>query len=211
MKKLGPDLADAWKIQGYSLGQMTEKGLYGVLGDNPERGRRFVSAMSGFASRSGVATLAESFDWGSVKSVVDVGGGRGEVSMGLAERFKHLDFVVQDLKHVVEERITTNGNGVAEDDVGRRVRFEAHNYFDEQGQRDMDVYYFRYIFHNLPDESCVKLLKAQIPGKTKVDGRRLAFADSGVALKHGAHIVIQDAVIPEPQELLSPYKEKYRR
>lgn len=148
-------------LQGYSLGHATEKGLYGVLGDYPERGQRFVNAMSGFASRSGVDTLANSFDWESVNSIVDVGGGRGEVSIGLARRYKHLDFVVQDLKHVVEDNVM-NGD---EEELGQRVRFVDHNYFDEQGEKGKDVYYFRYIFHNLPDESCVKLLKAQIPGE----------------------------------------------
>ena len=124
-----------------------------------------MSAMSGFASRSGVVILANSFDWESVQSIVDVGGGRGEVSIGLARQFKHLDFVVQDLKHVVEEK-TANGDGKADEDLARRVKFKDHNYFDVQTEQARDVYYFRYIFHNLPDESCVKLLQAQIPGES---------------------------------------------
>ena len=31
------------------------------------------------------------------------------------------------------------------------------------------------------------------------------------ALKHGAHVIIQDAVIPEPRNELPVYKEKFRR
>ena len=116
--------------------------------------------MSGFAERTGIDTLAQGFDWKSVSSVVDVGGGRGEVCIGLAERFAHLSFTVQDLKHVVEE-----APGYASEEMRKRVEWKEHDYFSVQDTKGKDVYYFRYILHNLPDESCVKLLKAQVPGK----------------------------------------------
>ena len=145
--------------------------------------------MSGFAERTGVHTLASAFDWSSVSTVVDVGGGWGEVSLDLAQRFGHIAFTVQDLKHVIEGRPACESK-----DLRSRVEYVEHNFFAPQNKEDADVYYFRYIFHNYPDESCVKLLQAQIP-----------------ALKPGAHVLIQDVVIPEPRDVLPAYKEKYRR
>ena len=147
-------------VQGFSLGHNTDLGLYEVLGHHPKRGTRFVNAMSGFANRSGIDTLANAFDWTSVRTVVDVGGGRGEVSIALAERFEHLHFTVQDLEHVVKENALKEAG-----ELDERVKFVHHDYFAPQSVSGADVYYFRYIFHNLPDASCVKLLKAQIPGK----------------------------------------------
>lgn len=166
--------------------------------------------MSGFAERSGIDTLADAFDWAAVSTVVDVGGGRGEVSISLAERFTHLDFIVQDLKHVVSDCASLNGDS---EHLRRRVKFVEHDYFAPQKTVHADVYYFRYIFHNLPDDSCVELLKAQIPGRNYPSGRCIFPRLTGLiaALKPGAHILIQDAVVPEPRVDLSAYKEKYRR
>ncbi|KAG8526577.1 uncharacterized protein KY384_008778 [Bacidia gigantensis] len=178
---------------GFSIGHNTPLSLYAELSHHPSRGRRFAGAMSGFADRSPIGTLAKSFDWDSVSTVVDVGGGWGDVSLDLARRFGHLRFTVQDLGHVIEGRPKL-GEGEGEAGVGRRVEYVEHDFFGEQDAKGKDVYYFRYIFHNYPDESCVRLLKAQIPG-----------------LKKGAHILIQDAVIPEPRDELPAYKEKYRR
>ena len=146
-------------MQGFTLGHQTNQGLYQTLSLYPERGRRFVNAMSGFAERAGIDSLAKGFDWASVSSMVDVGGGRGEVGVGLAERFRHLNCTIQDLKHVVDEQLRLES-----EDLRRRVEFVDHDFFTPQITKGADVYYFRYIFHNLPDESCVKLLQAQTSG-----------------------------------------------
>ena len=49
---------------------------------------------------------SEGFEWGNLPAdslVVDVGGGIGTVTMNLAEKHKHLRYVVQDLPGVVAE------------------------------------------------------------------------------------------------------------
>ena len=115
--------------------------------------------MSGFAERTGVDTLANGFDWSSVSEVVEVGGGWGEVSLALAQRFGHINFTVQDLKHVINGRPYCESKNLRD-----RVRYVEHDFFSPQDAKSADVYYFRYIFHNYPDETCVKLLQAQIPG-----------------------------------------------
>lgn len=115
--------------------------------------------MEGFAGRTSVETLAQGFDWASVSTVIDVGGGWGAVSIDLAQRFPHLTFIVQDLEHVVAK-----SPDLEKDGLSQRVKFVKHDFFKTQ-DIEADVYYFRYIFHNLPDESCVKLLRAQVPGK----------------------------------------------
>ena len=148
-------------MQGFTLGHQTDQGLYQTLSKYPERGRRFVNAMSGFAKRTGNDELEKGFDWESVSTMVDVGGGRGEVGVGLAERFGHLNCTIQDLKHVVNEQLRLES-----ENLRRRVEFVDHDFFTPQITKGADVYYFRYIFHNLPDESCVQLLQAQISGMT---------------------------------------------
>lgn len=162
--------------------------------------------MSGFAERTGVDSLAKGFDWKSVSSMVDVGGGWGEVCMGLADQFDHLRFTVQDLQHVIEGRPPCQS-----ETLKSRIQYVEHNYFSEQDIKGADVYYFRYIFHNLPDDCCVKLLETQIPGILTAYLLHPPADYHPVALKPGAHILIQDAVIPDPRDSLPHYKEKYRR
>ena len=161
--------------------------------------------MEGFAGRTSVETLANGFDWASVNTVVDVGGGWGAVSIDLAQRFPHLRFTVQDLEHVIADRPK-----LANDSESNKVQFQAHDFFATQNL-DSDVYYFRYIYHNLPDESCVKLLRAQIPGMEQRNSEIRPMLMGVLALKYGAHIIIQDAVIPEPRDVLPSHKEKWRR
>lgn len=58
-----------------------------------------------------------------------------------------------------------------------------HDFFIQQ-PIVADVYLFRAIFHNWPDHYCVKILHSLIP-----------------ALKHGARIIVNDGVVPEPGTL----------
>lgn len=135
--------------------------------------------MSGFAKIKGIDSLANQFKWSSVTNVVDVGGGRGEVCIGLAERFGNLRFTVQDLQHVIEGRPAPLSEA-----TGSRIQYMTHNYFSVQTVKDADIYFFRYIFHDLPDEYCVKLLQAQIPGAS-IGVTYSTYADKSISIKTG--------------------------
>lgn len=85
---------------GFSLSRGTDRGLYDELAHCPEEARRWNGAMSALAQQLDM-------DWisASVQSctkeiakpvVVDIGGGRGQVSFALAERMPSASFVVQD-------------------------------------------------------------------------------------------------------------------
>ncbi|KAK7709060.1 hypothetical protein SLS64_006544 [Diaporthe eres] len=113
------------------------------------------------------------YDWASLGEVqvVDVGGARGHFAKELAKRHPQLRIVVQDMANVVENA-----------DLGEplhRVRFAAHNLFDPQNIH-ADVFFFRWIFHNWPDQYCIRIIKAQVP-----------------ALRPGARLIIQEAIMPE--------------
>lgn len=165
--------------------------------------------MSGFAARTNVNALVEALDWANTSTVVDVGGGWAPVSISLAQRFRQPVFVVQDLEHVVED-----GPSHVPDELTDRVRFVAHDIFTEQDIKSADVYLLRHVLHNFPDDGCKDILKAQIPGRNTEYYLYLIIVANGlcmIALKHGAHIVIQDAVVPEPRNELPAYKEKFRR
>lgn len=146
--------------------------------------------MTAFASKIPLDPLANGFDWASFAdgTVVDVGGGYGPVSIGLAQRFPNLNFIVQDFADVAAE-----GPAHMPPELGRRTRFMPYNFLDEQPVQGADIYFFRAVFHNWPDEYCVRILRNQIR-----------------ALKPGARLVINESCMHAPNTLPA-FLERRRR
>ena len=146
--------------------------------------------MSGMASTIPLDPLCGGFGWGSLAkaTVVDVGGGHGPVSIGLAEAFPDLKFIVQDLPSVLEGAPASLPAALK-----GRVSFMAYNFLEEQPFKGAEVYFFRAIFHNWPDDYCIKILRNQIP-----------------ALIHGAHLIINESTL-NGIESLPAFKQKRRR
>ena len=115
--------------------------------------------MSGLAARRDTDPLTHALDWASCTTVVDVGGGWGPASIALAQRYAGPNFVVQDIEHVV-----VDGPAQVPAELKGRVTFAAHDFFTPQDVRGADVYIVRGVLHNYPDELCVEVLRAQIPG-----------------------------------------------
>ncbi|KAH9997808.1 sterigmatocystin 8-O-methyltransferase [Xylariaceae sp. FL0662B] len=164
---------------GFCLANNTEKSIYGVLGEDPVRAARFASAMKAFDHFPGyvIRDVPSFYDWASLNNafIVDVGGSKGHVAIELAKSFGDIKLLVQDMGMVVE-----GAESGVPDQLKGRVEFMAHELFDPQTVQ-AGVYFFRAIFHNWSDKYAVRILKAQIP-----------------ALRPGAKILIQDAIMPDP-------------
>jgi SAM-dependent methyltransferase len=155
--------------------------MFDWLGKHPEKARRFTSAISTLVpSGREAAFLPKAFDWASLGTgtVVDVGGSSGGVSILLAQEFENLQFVVQDLPEAIAEAAEK-----VPVKLRPRIKFMEHDFFTEQPVV-AEAYLLRAIFHNWPDHYCVKILQKLIP-----------------ALKHGAMIIVNDGVVPEPGTL----------
>lgn len=144
--------------------------------------------MGAMASQNDFDFMLASFDWESHPNatMVDVGGGCGAISEGLALRLPGLTFIVQDSEEVI-------GQSVVVPDVAKRISFMAHDFFRPQPVKGAEIYYFRNIFHNWPDENCKSILQNLIP-----------------ALTAGANIVIDDFGLGEPLTLPA-YRERQQR
>lgn len=70
--------------------------MFGELYSNQDEKARFIS-MAEDASRPLIPALVRSFDWGSYKSVLELGGCRGNVLANLVRAYPHLDGTVFDL------------------------------------------------------------------------------------------------------------------
>jgi trans-aconitate methyltransferase len=170
------------------LANNTDLPFYAVLGQNPDRARRFGEAMSFFTTGDGYSLrhLTEGYPWDSVKSgtVIDLGGSHGDVAFALAKKYPDLNLIVQELPEVVAN---------SKEEEGLNVKFMTHDFFQPQPVKDADVYFYRWTMHNWPDKYCVKILQALIP-----------------ALKKGARVLIVDFVMPPPGVLPNEMDRKLR-
>ena len=175
---------------GFSLCNNTARGLYDELSHNTEQARQWNGAMSALASQIDFDFILGSFPWTSYNNAVilDIGGGCGDVSIGLGHHLPSATFIVQD----VSETARKQGECISRE-LGARVTFEAYDFRSPQPVRGADIYYFRNIFHNWPDKNCIDVLRNQIP-----------------SLKNDARLVIDDFTLHEPGTL-STVEERRRR
>lgn len=78
-------------------------------------------------------------------------------------------------------------------ELSTRITFMAHDFMTEQPVKGADAYLFRWVFHNWSDRYCLGILRNLIP-----------------ALKDGAHIIIQDNCLPEPNTISYTEEAKIR-
>lgn len=92
---------------------VTEMGkpIFDVLYNTPQRLEEFMKAMAGI-SRENFRALAEKFDFSGHRTLLDVGGASGELSITVAERHPHLRCITADLdlvEPIAKRRIAEAG------------------------------------------------------------------------------------------------------
>ncbi|KAI0875274.1 S-adenosyl-L-methionine-dependent methyltransferase [Hypoxylon argillaceum] len=169
----------------FSLANQTSLSMFDVLAADPERAARFAAGMRLYAARPDldVHYLVDAWPWGGLKdgaTVIDVGGSHGEAAIALARAFPSMNLVVQD----IDKPTILEADSRKPADIADRVRYMTHDFFTEQPIREADVYLYRACFHNWSDKYAVRILRALIP-----------------ALKVGARVLLNDVVVPGPEEM----------
>ncbi|KZV76595.1 O-methyltransferase [Peniophora sp. CONT] len=145
---------------------------------NEQRLARFTITMDASRRVAPDAAIA-GFNWKDLADdalIVDVGGGVGSQCMVLADAFKDrkFRFVVQDRKAVIKEAATFWAKNVAFKEG--RVLLQEHDFFDEQPQKNADVFFLRWVLHDWSDGYCLDILK-QLRAAAKAS-TRLVIVDS---------------------------------
>ncbi|KAF3012999.1 hypothetical protein E8E14_007434 [Neopestalotiopsis sp. 37M] len=168
------------------------KSVFEVLGSDHEAAMRFAGGMKSLdhVPGCGDAFVSNAYDWSSLGdvSIVNVGGQRGSVAIDLASKFENIKLLVQDAPPIIQ-----GAESAVPDSLKERVRFMSHGLFEPQTV-EADVYFFRMVLRSWGDKYGVKILQAQIP-----------------ALRPGAKILIQDAILPGPNDASPLWRERLLR
>ncbi|KAK4149314.1 S-adenosyl-L-methionine-dependent methyltransferase [Chaetomidium leptoderma] len=160
----------------------TDLPMYGYIAKQPELYKLFGRVMDAIASspKSDLKHLVNGFDWARLGKATVIGGSIGHTCVALAKAFPDLEFIVQDIPHVVEEgiKVVRENNGAS---IAARIGFQAYDFFEKQPVQGADVYLFRQIFHNWDLENSAKILKNTV-----------------ASMGAGSHVLIMDFVVPEP-------------
>jgi len=164
---------------GFCLATNSTEPMYKQLSSSPEKAQRFAGMMDAYtaAHPHETAHLLAGFEWGGVRSVVDIGGSHGHISFLLARSFPSLKLIIQDLPSVIAQVNVP-------DELKDRVSVKGADFFEDQ-DTSSDVYYLRWVLHNWGDKDAVRILRALIPALEK-------------GFPHApAKVVIHDDVMPE--------------
>jgi hypothetical protein len=148
--------------------------IFAALYADPEKLRRFLSAMSGL-SAGAAHTIAANFPWRDYKTFMDVGAAQGMVPATVARAHPHLTGIGFDLppiKPVFEEFMAQNG-------VEDRVRFQGGNFFDEPLPK-VDVIVLGHILHDW-----------------NLAQKKMLLSKAFDALPNGGAVVVYDAIIDD--------------
>lgn len=193
-------LIEAWEKFGEDAGEPDQsafslsnggRSLFTVLSEEPQVARRFNLAMKYVVEDKDFNSfdIVKAFDWHSLDNpgsrLVDLGGGFGQISETLARHTENLEFLIQDLPHVVEE-----GRKKLSPELRNRVSFEAWDFLKVQRAEDPpNAFLISRCLHNWSDHHCSSILRALIP-----------------ALRQGSKVLIWDVVLED-----SPVKKMSER
>jgi len=152
-------------------------GLYAFLGRHPDVALAYDRAIDAY-SRAETEALCARLDLSAAERIVDVGGGRGALLVGLLQRWPRLRGVLVELPHVaarVRPRLESEAPG--------RIEVVEGDYL-ESLPRGADVYLLKHIVHNLDDARATALLR-RVAEALAPDGRVLVVEAVLVPADHG--------------------------
>lgn len=125
--------------------------FFAWLARDPESLRAYHAAMSAYA-RHDYASIAESVDFGAHRSVLDAGGGAGELSFAILRACPWLTATVMDRPEVIAA-------ASAPADLADRCRFIAGDLFAEWSATDADAIILARVLHDWNDRDALKILR----------------------------------------------------
>ncbi len=162
--KTGPELAGLGQERFEALAKTRDAGL-------------FNEAMVSI-TRTAVPEILAAYDFSGISTLIDVGGGLGELLIAILKQYPSMRGTILDLPHC-EEGARKN---FADATIAGRAEFIAHSFFDSVPP-GADAIIMKSIIHDWNDERCVRILQ-----------------NCHRALKPGSRLMLVDRVMPEKGE-----------
>ena len=126
-------------------------------------------------SRFAAFAVLEAYDFSGVRTLLDIGGGNGSMTLAILERYRAARGIVYDLPYIeaaANDRIRSAG-------AADRVRFEAGDFF-ERVPEGADAHLLNVLLHDWNDAESLRILKR-----------------SREPLAPGGRLVVIETVVPE--------------
>ena len=155
----GPWAWKAWEEFPYSIAtgetgmeKAHGMGAFDYLAKHPEEATHFNAAMVGFHGGEPPA-VAAAYDFSSFGTVVDVGGGTGNMLCAVLEKHPKVKGVLYDLPHVVAEAPAL----IKQRGLSDRISIESGSFF-EKAPSGGDAYILSHIIHDWDEQECLTIL-----------------------------------------------------
>jgi hypothetical protein len=132
---------------------------YGQHKDEGEQFGRAMANISGFASKA----VLDAYDFGGLKTIMDVGGGNGSMVRTILEKYPQAQGIVADLPYIADQA----NAAIRESGLSERCRFEPTDFF-QSVPKGADGHLLKFILHDWNDDECASILRncraAIVPG-----------------------------------------------
>jgi hypothetical protein len=119
---------------------------------NPEEASLFNDTMVGIHGAEPAAVVA-AYDFSGMKTIVDVGGGTGNLLLTVISKYPESHGILYDLPHVAGDAdAMIRARGLRD-----QVRFQSGSFFDSVPTGG-DAYMLSHIIHDWSDEQCLQIL-----------------------------------------------------
>jgi hypothetical protein len=187
----GEPVSAAWQGLGYSVrtgkpafDHAHGKPIFAWLAEHPKDAALFGETMVGFHGAE-PAAVAAAYDFSGLRTIVDVGGGTGNLLTTLLARYPQPRGVLFDLPHVQEEAVALiNSRGLKD-----RIQVQAGDFFTTVPAGG-DAYVLSHVIHDWSEDQCRTILG---------HCRRAMKADSRLLL---IEMVVPPGNAPHPGKIL---------
>jgi len=148
-------------------------GPFEYLTNNPEEGKTFDRAMTNFHGGE-TQPMIDNYDFSVFDTVVDVGGGNGDVLSSVLKQNQGVNGILFDIPEVVARAM----ENISNNDLRSRIEINGGDFFESVPSGD--AYILRHIVHDWNDDEAIQIL-----------------SNCRKAMNHDGKILVVEAVIPE--------------
>ena len=141
------------------------KNVFELFAEEPEEAETFNRSMTNLSAAM-LEPIVNAYDFGSIKRLADVGGGRGMLLGSILTRYPNMRGVLYDRPEVVTGALREPHFSTCQD----RVELEEGNFF-ERVPSGCDAYIMKFILHDWSDDHCLKILnliRKELPQRGRV-------------------------------------------